>query len=283
MKFDQITIIGVGLIGGSIGLAVKKHNLAVRIVGVTAHEKSFKDAERIKAIDSGTLNARKSVSGSDLVILATPVDKVLSTLEEVAPHLEKDCIVIDVASVKKEIVKDAEKIVGRKNRFIGTHPIAGSEQRGVSNADAGLFKNAPCIITKTKNTDERALNEISDFWKKLGARVYVMSPEKHDKEISRISHLPHTVASATASSISISDMEFIGTGFKDTTRIASGDPDLWTSILMANRANVSADISSNIKIMERIRRALKHAKRGELKKILSDAKKKRDRLSTNGK
>ena len=161
---------------------------------------------------------------------------MLSTLEKIAPHLEKDCIVIDVASVKEKIVENAEKIIGGKNHFIGTHPIAGSEQRGVNNANAGLFKNAPCIITKTKNTNKNALNKISDFWKALGMRIYIMSPKEHDKEISRISHLPHAVASATASSISISDVKFIGTGFKDTTRVASGDPDLWTSILMDNRS-----------------------------------------------
>ncbi len=114
-------------------------------------------------------------------------------------------------------------------------------------------------------------------------RIYIMSPKEHDKEISRISHLPHAVASATASSISIADVKFIGTGFKDTTRVASGDPALWTSILMDNRTNVSADISSNIRIMERIQRALRGANRNELKKILSDAKKKRDKLSTDEK
>lgn len=279
MKFNQITIIGVGLIGGSIGLAAKKHKLASCIIGVTAHEKSFKDAERIKAINFGTLNAKKSVVGSDLVILATPVDKVLITLKEIAPYLEKDCIVMDVASVKENIVEDAEKIIGGKNHFVGTHPIAGSEQRGAGNANVNLFKNAPCVITKTKNTGKTALHKVSAFWKALGMRVYVMSPQKHDKKISRTSHLPHTMASAIACSADPSDMKFIGTGFKDTTRIASGDPDLWTSILMANRANVSADITSNMKIMRRIRKALNREKCGELKKILSKAKNKRDRLS----
>ncbi len=279
MKFKQITIIGVGLIGGSIGLAVKKHNLAARVVGVTAHEKSFKDAERIKAIDSGTLNAKKSVLGSDMVIIATPVDKVLSALEEIAPYLEKDCIVMDVASVKEIVVGSAEKIIGEKNYFIGTHPIAGSEQRGVNNANAGLFKSAPCIITKTKNTDKAALHKVSAFWKAFGMRVYIMSPQEHDKEISRISHLPHTMASAIACFTDPSDMKFIGTGFRDTTRIASGDPELWASILMANRANVSADISSSMKIMRLIQKALNRENRSELKKILSKAKNKRDRLN----
>jgi len=279
MKFKQITIIGAGLIGGSIGLAAKKRHLASYIIGVTTHKNTLRKALRRRAIDRGTLTAEKSVLGSDMVILSTPVDKVLSTLKEIAPNLKKGSIVIDVASVKEAIVKDAEKIVKGRAYFIGTHPMAGSEQRGIDKADGDLFKGAPCILTKTGRTNRKALKAVSDFWKKLGSKVYQLSPPEHDKRISNISHLPHIVASALSLSVKPSSLEFASTGFGDTTRIAASDPDLWISILMANRKNVIGDIEDYLGGLIDIRKTILRNKKKKLKRILLKAKKKRDTFS----
>lgn len=277
-KFNQITIIGVGLIGGSIGLAAKKHKLASRIIGVTAHKESLNKALRRKAIDSGTLDLKKSVLNSDMVILATPVDKVISTLGKISPNLKKGCIVIDVASVKRTIVGKAEKIAGSKIKFVGTHPMAGSEQRGVDKADKDLFKRAPCIITKTGKTDPKALGTVKDFWKKLGSKIYELSPAEHDKRVSNISHLPHAAAAALSLSADKSSLKFASTGFGDTTRIASGDPDLWAAILTDNSASASADIKRYSKQLEIISKLIKAKDAPKLKMVLSEAKKKRDRF-----
>ena len=282
MKFKQITIIGVGLIGGSIGLAVKKKGLASRVIGVTAHKKSLKKARKRGAIDTGTLNVKNSVLGSDMVILATPVDKILNVLKKVRPCLEKGCIVIDVGSVKGMVVETAEKIVGRKAYFIGTHPMAGSEQKGIGRANSSLFKNTPSVITKTGKTNARALRLVSGFWKAMGSKVYILSPCEHDKKISSISHLPHIVASALSLTARSSSMEFASTGFKDTTRIASGDPDLWMSILMANRGNVRRDVKDYMKRLQGLRDSIACGKKGRLKKMLSSAKKKRDASNIKG-
>ena len=281
MKFEQITIIGVGLIGGSIGLAVKK-GLASRVVGVTAHRSSLKKARRRGAIDAGTLDVKNSVLGSDMVILATPVDKILNTLKKVRPCLKKGCIIIDVGSVKGSIVQKAEKIIGSKGYFVGTHPMAGSEQRGVDKANRDLFKNASCILTRTGKTDRKALKAVANFWKTLGSKIYVLTPHEHDNKISKVSHLPHVVASVLSLIPKPSSVNFASTGFKDTTRIASGDPDLWASILIANRKNVSGDIATYSKQLGRIRQLIARGRQNKLKVALLKAKKKRDKLDIKG-
>ncbi len=279
MRFKQITIIGVGLIGGSLGLATKKKGLASRVVGVTAHKSTLKKAQRRKAIDAGTLDIKRSVLGSDMVILATPVDKILSTLKKIRPYLKKGCIVIDVASVKNAIVHAAEKILGRRGYFVGAHPMAGSEKRGIDKADSNLFKNAPCVLTRTGRTNAKALRTISDFWKAMGSKIYILSPSEHDKKISNISHLPHIAASALSLAVRSSSMPFASTGFKDTTRIAAGDPGLWISILLANRRNVAADIKDYLKRLKGFGNSITRGEKAKLRKMLSDAKKKRDMLN----
>jgi prephenate dehydrogenase len=278
MKFKQITIIGVGLIGGSIGLAIKKKRLSSCVIGVTAHENTLRKAIKYGAIDSGTLDVKKSILGSDMVILATPVDKVLNTLKNIAPHLSKGCIVIDVASIKGAIVRNAERVVGRKGHFVGVHPMAGSEQRGIDKADGNLFKNAPCILTRTRRTDTKALRMVSEFWKTMGSKIYVLSPPEHDREISNISHLPHIIASALVLAAKPSSLEFAATGFKDTTRISASSPDLWVSILLANRDNVAKDAEDYIKQLKDIKNLIISGQKGRLRKKLLDAKKKRDKL-----
>lgn len=276
MRFRQITIIGVGLIGGSIGLAVKKRCLSRRVVGVTAHKGTLKKALKRRAIDRGTLDVKKSPLGSDMVILATPVDKVLTTLKIIKPCLEKGCIVIDVASVKDKIVRSAERIIGRKGYFVGVHPMAGSEQRGIDKADVDLFKDAPCILTKTAKTNAKALRAVSKFWKSIGSKIYVLSPSEHDKRISNISHLPHIIASALSLAAKPTSLEFASTGFRDTTRIAASNPDLWISILLSNRGNVVRDVEDFLKGLKEIRNSISRGKKRKLKNLLLAAKIKRD-------
>lgn len=281
MKFKQITIIGAGLIGGSIGLAVKKRRSSSRLIGVTTHKSTLKKALRRGAIDFGTLDVKKSVLDSDMVILATPVDKILGALKKIAPYLRGDCIVIDVASVKDAIVATAEEIIGARGHFVGTHPMAGSEQRGIDKADGNLFENAPCVLTKTRKTNTKALKIVFNFWKSMGSKIYVLSPAEHDRRISNISHLPHIAASALSLVARPASLEFASTGFKDTTRIASSSPDLWISILLANSNNVIGDLDDYLKRLKSLKGLIGRGNKAKLRRMLLDAKRKRDML--NGK
>jgi len=203
----------------------------------------------------------------------------LGTLKSITPQLKKGCIVIDVASVKGAIVHAAENIVGAKGYFVGVHPMAGSEQKGIGKAHSNLFKGAPCVLTKTRRTDAKALRCIFNFWKSLGSNMYILSPAEHDKRISNISHLPHIAAYALSLAARPSAMEFAATGFKDTTRIAASNPDLWISIFLANRGNVMTDIEDYLKRVKEIRNLIVRREKGKLKRVLSNAKKKRDILN----
>jgi len=278
MKVNQITIIGVGLIGGSLGLAIKKRGLANRIVGVTAHRNTLVKAVRRKAVDKGVSDIKASVAHSDLVIVATPVDKVVGTIERIVPCLKEGCIVTDVASVKKDIVGAAEKILGKRAYFVGAHPMAGSEQRGIDNAHADLFKGAPCIVTETKRTVVKALRFMEAFWRRVGMKVYVLTPSEHDRRISSVSHLPHITASALSLAVRPSSLIFAATGFEDTTRISAGNPDLWSSIFMANRSNLIKDVDIYISRLNELKGCIAGRRVPRLRRLLGRAKKRRDAL-----
>jgi prephenate dehydrogenase len=157
--------------------------------------------------------------------------------------------------------------------------MAGSERRGVDRADSNLFNGAPCIITKTRKTDRKALKTVKDFWKKLGSKIYELSPREHDKRVSNISHLPHAAAAALSLSTDKASLKFASTGFRDTTRIASGDPDLWAAILTDNSASASADIKRYSKQLEIISKLIKAKDTPKLRMVLSKAKKKRDKFT----
>jgi len=261
-------------------MAVKKKRLARRVIGVTAHRATLKKAIRRGAVDAGTLSARNSVSGSDLVILAAPPDKITGVLKKIAPRLKKGCIVIDAASVKGAIVPAAEKILKAKAHFVGSHPMAGSEKRGIDKADAGLFRGAICILTRTRNTDKKALKVVSGFWEALGSKIRVMSVSRHDKIVSSISHLPHIAASALSLAVDRGSLELAAGGFKDTTRVASGSPGLWAPIFTLNRGNIAGDIEAYVKAVRAIKRSIVRGEKARLFRLLSDAKKRRDALES---
>ncbi|MBN1871254.1 MAG: prephenate dehydrogenase/arogenate dehydrogenase family protein [Candidatus Omnitrophica bacterium] len=276
MQFKKITIIGVGLIGGSIGLNIKKRHPRTEIVGVTAHSKTLRAALRCGAVDRGTLDAKESVVGADLIIIATPVDRILKTLRKIMPKVKRGCVITDVGSVKGSIVGDAERLAGNKASFIGSHPMAGSEKRGIDEAKSGLFKGTPCIVTKTSRSDREALKKVRDFWKDLGSDTYVLSPEEHDEHISKVSHLVHIAAATLCLTTDTSSLKFASSGFRDTTRIASSDSKLWIPIVLSNRLNVIKDINRYIAELGQIRSIIASNDGTRLRKKLLKAKAIRD-------
>ncbi|NQT95757.1 MAG: prephenate dehydrogenase [Candidatus Omnitrophica bacterium] len=274
--FKKITIVGVGLIGGSIGLAVKKRKLAREVIGVGRRAVSIRKALRKKAIDKGLLDLKKGVCGADLIIIATAVDKVMPKIKEVTRYADKGAIIIDVNSTKEKVVSFANRVVKRGLFFVGTHPLAGSEQSGVLHAEKDLFKDSVCIITPAKKTNKNALEKIKKFWKALGARVEVMSPASHDKAVSNISHLPHILSYALCNSVLNKELRLTGSGFKDTTRIAKSNPNMWSDIFMQNKRSILESILKFKKELSLLESGVRSSKKLKLTKALISAKKKRD-------
>ncbi|MBU4311903.1 MAG: prephenate dehydrogenase [Candidatus Omnitrophica bacterium] len=276
--FKRITIIGLGLIGGSLGLAIKRKRLARNVVGVSRRKTTIRSALSLRTVDSATLDLAKGVKDADLVILTAPVLTIINIARRISKHLKKGAIVIDAGSTKKNIVKKVEAVLPRGASFIGSHPIAGSEKSGVMYADRNLFKGARCILTKTSRTDSKALGKVKRFWAGLGMKVEIMTPDKHDKSISKVSHLPHAVSAALVNSCNKKDLHLAAGGFKDTTRIASGSPELWKDIFLTNRQNVLSDIKIFKRELSKIEKALKKASSEELLRLLKKAKSVRDSI-----
>ena len=255
-RFGTIAIVGVGMIGGSIGLAVKKRRLAREVIGVFRRRSSLNKAIARRAADWGTLDVARGVSRADLVIIAADVGIIPALAKKASVHMRRGSVLTDVGSVKAGIVAALEKTLPRGVVFVGAHPMAGSEKTGVDHADADLFEGAVSIVTRTRRTDKRALREIVRFWRSLGARVVVMDPNLHDKRVSMVSHLPHVAALGLCLAQDEKDLAYAAGGFKDATRIASSDPEMWADILKANRAHVLVALDKLIAELGAVRRDL---------------------------
>jgi prephenate dehydrogenase len=244
----QLAIVGVGLLGGSVAKAARSGALARRIVGVG------RDPERLRpAVDDGTLDAAVTeldagVREADVVLLAAPVLAIEGLLERVWRAAPDGALVTDVGSTKRNIVRAAERLAATRSlAFVGSHPLAGSEQAGYRVARADLFRGATVVVTPTEKTELAALKKTSELWEALGARVTALDPETHDRTVAAISHLPHLIACALvdgAGRVEPAALELAARGFRDTTRIAAGDPDMWTEIFLANRDALTAGIEA---------------------------------------
>ena len=282
MRFQKITIIGVGLLGGSIGLAARRRRLAREIAGFVRRPASLKDCEKTGAVDYATTDLLAAVSNADLVILCTPLSQMRPRVAEMLPALKRGAIVTDVGSVKTSVVRELESLIQKSGaHFVGSHPMAGAEKTGVGAARENLFENAVCVVTPAKKSNVAAVRKVEAFWKSLGARTLRLAPEQHDALVSRSSHLPHIVAAALANLVlAPSRPEFQSTlcanGFRDTTRIASGSPEMWRDIALANRKNLSQSVDAFISELQTFQRGLKTSDAKAISKFLETAKSRRD-------
>jgi prephenate dehydrogenase len=272
--FDKIAIVGTGLIGGSIALAIKKKRLTRLVIGVSRHRESLLLAKKIGAIDIGSqdINITKD---ADLVILATPVSTIIKSACRISKIVKPECIICDVGSTKEAIVSKLTLLIPH---FVGSHPLAGSEKRGIKNAATGLFKNSLCILTPVKSTDKKALLKIKKLWICLGAKVITISPKLHDQILSFVSHLPHVISFTLINSISPKYFRFSASSLKDTTRIAASDPGLWLDIFFSNRKNILAATQIFEHRLAELKKALINKDRKSLQRILVKAKDKRGKL-----
>jgi prephenate dehydrogenase len=243
--FKKITIIGVGLIGGSFGLALKKKNPKFKITGIDKLEIIEKAIAR-GAIDEGTINLENGIKEADIIIIATPVKTIIDLLPRINPFIKKGCIVTDTGSTKGQIVETADKILSKDVYFVGGHPIAGSEKYGIDSADPHLFQDKTYILTPTKDTNLLALKKIFLLIKIINAKRLILDPLEHDRIVGAVSHLPQIMAVSLTNMIGElgqqenNDNYFkaIGEGFKDMTRIASSPYKMWEDICETNQENI---------------------------------------------
>lgn len=270
MEPKRISILGVGLLGGSIGLALKSRANDYNITGYGHRRSTLQAALNMGALDEGYDQLAPAVRGADVVILCTPVGLFRPLLAELAPLLPPGAIVTDVGSTKRSIVAAAAELLTHPYRFVGSHPMAGSEKRGVEFARADLYDGALCILTPTPDTDAIALAEVEGFWKLLGMRTCRISPEEHDRRLADVSHLPHALAAALIAIQDDASAALSGKGFLDMTRIAAGDGGLWRDILSDNRDNVRASIERLKTQLDRLLGLLHDDKSDELRAWLDD-------------
>lgn len=271
----QTTVIGLGLLGGSISLAVLRSFTRVRVVGYT-HRPSTRAKARGLAVATEIVDCLKlSVSEADLVILATPIVTFEKIFSEIADALPSGCIVTDVGSTKVLPHRWAAKKLPKSVHYVGSHPIAGSEQRGVEFARDDLFDGAMCILTMTKKTNRQAVQTLKKFWTKLGCSVKSMTPAEHDRIFANVSHLPHITAAALINANNNEELKFAGKGFMDTSRIASGPANIWANVLLTNVNNTTKGIDKIIAELMKLKKAIKKENKREIEKLLAKARTKR--------
>ncbi|OPF64099.1 MULTISPECIES: prephenate dehydrogenase [Hydrogenophaga] len=246
LKFEQLGLIGCGLMGGSFALAMKKAGLVKRVVGYSKSPSTTERARQMGVIDIEAPSALLAVSGADLVLVAVPVSATEATFKAIRHLLTKDTLVMDVGSTKREVIDAARRVLkDQVGVFVPAHPIAGKELAGVENADADLYQGRQVILTPIERTQTVQLEKAAQLWAALGCHVQRMSPEAHDAAYAAVSHLPHMIAFALMNAIAGHEhgkqfLALAGPGFRDFTRIAASDPSVWRDILLSNREELIA-------------------------------------------
>lgn len=247
---QHLGIVGVGLIGGSIGAAGRQRGLAARVTGWGRSSAKLQEAVARGILDEATDDWGR-LANCDFVVVATPVDRIVADVLSLAEHCRAGTIVTDAGSVKGSI---CSALAGEgRIRFVGSHPLAGSEKTGFVHADPELFQGRVCVVTPEDHTDAGAAQVVQSFWEGLGMQVLTMSPTDHDRRLARTSHLPHLAAAALCHLLELEDRPLTATGFRDTTRIAAGDPELWRAIFEANADAVAAETDRLIEILSQWR------------------------------
>jgi prephenate dehydrogenase len=233
-----VAIIGVGLIGGSIGLALRAKGLAGRVIGIGRDASKLEEARRLGAIDVGEVDPSKGLAGADVAVVCTPVTRIVEDILGAARLGPESILVTDAGSTKARVVETIERDERAKRCFVGAHPIAGSERQGVAFARADLFEGRSCVLTPTGSTPPDRLERARMFWSALGCRLFEVDPEGHDQRLALTSHLPHAVAAALAASVPVDLLPLAAGAYRDGTRVAGADAALWAGIFLENRRPV---------------------------------------------
>jgi len=279
LEAKQVTIIGTGLLGASLALALKAGGFAGRIVGVGRRVQTLDQTRELGCFDHLTVSIAEALEGASgggahMVVVAAPLGHFRDVFTKIAQNDDDSLIVTDVGSTKASVCALAGELLPEPGRFVGSHPMAGSEQRGPTAADAGLFEGKPCVVTAQADTDERAIELVESMWRVVGMRLIEMEPAAHDRCVALVSHLPHAVA-AMLVKVAMADggvaLGIASTGFADTTRIAAGDPEIWVDIFQTNRDAVIESVGRMIDELDRFKKVMVRGDSGALKRLLAGA------------
>jgi len=260
--FKKICVVGVGLIGASIGLAVKKRRIAGCVAGLVRKRSSATQAVRLRIVDEASTDPAKALHDADLVILCTPVSAIASQLNEIRRHVAGSALVIDVGSVKESICRAGRKNLGA--RFVGCHPMAGSHKTGMRFADPDLFEGSTCFVTRHER-------RILAFWNALGAKTVPISPEAHDHWVAQASHLPHVLSFALFRQFPLRKEAVANPSILGLDRLSQSDPALWADILLANKQSIGRAIKNFRKSLDECERALALGNRAKLSRFIREA------------
>lgn len=275
---QTVAIVGVGLIGGSIAAALKQRQLATRVIGVGRNVQRLEAARAAGLIDVGLTDLAEAARESQLVIVCTPVDRIVADVRAAAAVMKKGSLITDAGSVKSPICEALRDLSTGPVTFVGSHPLAGSEKQGFEHASPTLFEQKVCVITPQRDSPADQVRRTHRFWQALGMNTCELSPADHDRALACTSHLPHAVASALAMTLDESHRPFAASGFRDTTRIAAGDPELWMAIFLQNSVPLLSSLDQMIHHLSEFRSALEQGDAAALKKLLQQAKTARDAL-----
>jgi prephenate dehydrogenase len=282
MQWSKVTLVGVGLLGGSLGLALRQRRLAGRVTGYVRRPASIDECMDVGAVDQVTLDLREAVADADLLVFCTPIAQMRSLAERLLPVVKPGVLATDVGSVKGQVVRDLEPLFARAGGcFVGSHPMAGSEKTGPAAARADLFQNAICVVTPTQNTPSVSADAVAGLWESVGARLMRLQPEAHDELVARSSHLPHLIAAQLASrvldpSLPREQAALCATGFRDTTRIALGSPEMWRDITVANSRNLTRALDDFIASLQGLRQRVERGDGDAIEAFLKEARQRRE-------
>lgn len=271
MKFNNIAVIGLGLIGGSLCRALKDSGRVEKVIGIDSDKSVIDYALYNEIIDGGTTSFMRGLGDSEIAVICTHVKSIPGVAEDIYTLLPDGCILTDVGSVKEKIVSDVESSLPDNLFYVGGHPIAGTENCGISNSDKALFRDKKVFLTPTSSTDSKALEKISNMWETVGSNIFTLSPGLHDSIFSLVSHLPHVVAYSLVNSVLMNSevddiFEYAGGGLRDYTRVASSSPEMWKEIFVMNRENVLHAIRGFKNSIEEIESAIES---GDEKRLLA--------------
>lgn len=282
---ETVAIVGVGLIGGSLAAALRQRKVARRVIGVGRDASRLEAARTAGLIDEGSTDLADVARRANLIVFCTPVERVAEGVRTVLAALASDSplvtrhsslLLTDAGSVKGPI---CEALADVPN-FIGAHPIAGSHRQGFEAAEADLFEGRVCVLTPLPTADQEQLRRLERFWRAVGMRPVTMTPDDHDRALAMTSHVPHVVAASLAATLSPENRPFTGTGFRDTTRVAAGDPALWSGILLNNAAHVIDGLESLQQRLESFRTAIQLGHAEVLTQLLSEGQRGRESLDS---